>query len=135
MTEETLPSACLLSVSSPSSNASTFSSSLSSPSLPLTPTTTSSSSFPTQPPVSRSSSSGFLTSSNLVDAVPPSSRSCYLTARAQINNIPGIVLLDTGSGVTIISSRHWSVLGSPDSVRPYHGPAIHGPDDSSIQAF
>jgi hypothetical protein len=57
---------------------------------------------------------------------------CYLTARAQINDVSGIVLLDTGSGVTIISPGHWKIIGASAPIRPYVGPGILGPDGSSI---
>ena len=78
-----------------------------------------------------SRSSGFLTFDTLnVSSFSPCA--CYLTAEAKINDISGIVLLDTGSGVTIISSSHWHLLGSSDSIRPYSGPEIQGPDGSSI---
>jgi hypothetical protein len=64
-------------------------------------------------------------------SLPPD---CYLTAEAKINGIPGIVLLDTGSGLTIISSRHWAIIGDKSlPVQPYDGPDIHGPDGSSIK--
>jgi hypothetical protein len=57
----------------------------------------------------------------------------YLVAEATINGIFGIVLLDTGSGLTIISSRHWSVIGDTSvPPTPYDGPDIHGPEGSSI---
>jgi len=58
----------------------------------------------------------------------------YLIAEAQVNGISGVVLLDTGSGLTIISSRHWSIIGAksaPPAV--YDGPDIHGPEGSSIR--
>jgi len=84
-------------------------------------------------PIHRSSTSGFITSSDSSDTTTISSpRSCYLTAQAKINNIPGVVLLDTGSGVTVISSRHYSVLGSVDSIQPYDDPPVQGPNGSSI---
>ncbi|CAF5221589.1 unnamed protein product, partial [Rotaria magnacalcarata] len=57
---------------------------------------------------------------------------CYLTTEAKINDIPGIVLLDTGSGVTIISSSHWKIINSGGPIAPYNGPEIQGPDGSSI---
>lgn len=41
-------------------------------------------------------------------------------------------MLDTGSGVTIISSDHWKVIGTADRILPYRGPEIQGPDGSSI---
>ncbi|CAF1632214.1 unnamed protein product, partial [Adineta steineri] len=57
----------------------------------------------------------------------------YLIAEAKINDISCRVLLDTGSGLTIISSRYWSLIGDPFlSSEPYQGPDIHGPDGSSI---
>ena len=63
----------------------------------------------------------------------PSSSASYLVADAHINGIRGTVLLDTGSGLTIISSRHWSLIGDK-SIPPtfYDGPDIHGPEGSSI---
>ncbi|CAF1499961.1 unnamed protein product [Adineta steineri] len=62
-----------------------------------------------------------------------SSSASYLIAEAKINDISCHVLLDTGSGLTIISSRYWSLIGDPLlSSEPYHGPDIHGPDGSSI---
>ncbi|CAF4666692.1 unnamed protein product, partial [Rotaria sp. Silwood2] len=39
--------------------------------------------------------------SNINIISPPAS---YLVAEAKVNGIPGVVLLDTGSGLTIISS-------------------------------
>jgi hypothetical protein len=86
----------------------------------------------------RSTSTGFITA---VDAVPSvdtvnssiyQPRACFLTATAEVNNISGIVLLDTGSGVSIISSSHWHIIAAHQPVHPYHGPAIQGPDGSSI---
>ena len=135
MNEETLSSSCLLSISSPPSNSlssivspSPSPSSVSSPS----PSTIPHSVSDDRSTIRRSPSLGFIPSIDPSDSFSSSPHSCYLTAEATINNIPGIVLLDTGSGVTIISSRHWSVIGSPDSVRPYQGPIIQGPDGSSI---
>ncbi|CAF4997862.1 unnamed protein product, partial [Rotaria socialis] len=64
---------------------------------------------------------------------PASSYASYLIAEAKINGIRGVVLLDTGSGRTIISSQHWSIIGDK-SIRPtpYIGPDIQGPEGSSI---
>jgi len=71
----------------------------------------------------------YTTNINIIS--PPAS---YLTAEAKINGVPGVVLLDTGSGLTIISSRHWSIIGD-QSIPPtlYDGPDIHGPEGSSIR--
>ncbi|CAF4619615.1 unnamed protein product, partial [Rotaria socialis] len=45
----------------------------------------------------------------------------------------GLVLLDTGSGLTIISFQHWSIIGDKSSpLTPYTGPDIHGSEGSSI---
>lgn len=88
--------------------------------------------FVTQIPPQLSQSTGFISRrdhSNSFDIYP---RHCYLTTAAKINDISGIVLLDTGSGVTIISSKHWELIGTSDSIIPYHGPEIQGPDGSSI---
>ncbi|CAF4396540.1 unnamed protein product [Rotaria sp. Silwood2] len=68
--------------------------------------------------------------SNINIISPPAS---YLVAEAKVNGIPGVVLLDTGSGLTIISSQHWSIIGNK-SIPPtsYDGSDIHGPEGSSI---
>ena len=59
--------------------------------------------------------------------------SSYLTAEAKINAISTIVLLDTGSGLTIINARYWSILSNPSSsFLPYDGADIHGADGNSI---
>ncbi|CAF5230013.1 unnamed protein product, partial [Rotaria magnacalcarata] len=44
---------------------------------------------------------GFIVSPNASNISYNYPRDCYLTTEAKINDIPGIVLLDTGSGVTI----------------------------------
>ncbi|CAF4284930.1 unnamed protein product, partial [Rotaria sordida] len=63
-----------------------------------------------------------------------SSPASYLTAEAKINDIPGVVLLDTGSGLTIINSRHWSLIVDQSiPPTPYDGADIHGPEGSSIR--
>ena len=77
-----------------------------------------------------SNSTGFTPSNDYFSLHYP--HDCYLTAQAKVNDVSGIVLLDTGSGVTIISSRHWQIIGTPGSIRPYVGPEIQGPDGSSI---
>ncbi|CAF5227646.1 unnamed protein product, partial [Rotaria magnacalcarata] len=61
--------------------------------------------------------------SNQIDTVsPPTS---YLIAEAKVNGIRGLVLLDTGSGLTIISFQHWSIIGDKSSpLTPYTGPDI-----------
>ncbi|CAF4659362.1 unnamed protein product, partial [Rotaria magnacalcarata] len=57
----------------------------------------------------------------------------YLIAEAKVNGIRGLVLLDTGSGLTIISFQHWSIIGDKSSpLIPYTGPDIRGPEGSSI---
>ncbi|CAF3794553.1 unnamed protein product [Rotaria sordida] len=64
------------------------------------------------------------------------SSSSYLPSQseAKINDIPGVVLLDTGSGLTIINSRHWSLIGDQSiPPTPYDGADIHGPEGSSIR--
>ncbi|CAF5100322.1 unnamed protein product, partial [Rotaria magnacalcarata] len=38
------------------------------------------------------------------------------------------------SGVTIISSKHWKIIGTSDFIGAYNGPDIQGPDGSSIGA-
>ena len=58
---------------------------------------------------------------------------CYLTAVAEINGIEGIVLLDTGSGISIISALHWKIIGNQQLMTVYDGPQILGPDGSSIE--
>ena len=85
-----------------------------------------------QSPPHSSESAGFIASYEIPSSPSSFPRDCYLTAEARINNVPGIVLLDTGSGVTIISSNHWKILGSADAIHPYDGPEIQGPDGSSI---
>ncbi|CAF2157443.1 unnamed protein product, partial [Rotaria magnacalcarata] len=69
--------------------------------------------------------------SNQIDTVsPPTS---YLIVEAKVNDIRGLVLLDAGSGLTIISFQHWSIIGDKSSpLTPYTGPDIHGPEGSSI---
>jgi transposase InsO family protein len=79
-----------------------------------------------------SQSTGFVVSTDSLLALNDCPRDCYLTAQAEVNDVSGIVLLDTGSGVTIISSSHWKILGVPDAILPYRGPVIQGPDGSSI---
>ncbi|CAF5184705.1 unnamed protein product, partial [Rotaria sp. Silwood1] len=74
------------------------------------------------------STSFYTTNTNII-----SSPASYLIAEAKINDIPGVVLLDTGSGLTIISSRHWSLIGDQSiPPTPYDGANIHGPEGSSI---
>ncbi|CAF4881812.1 unnamed protein product, partial [Rotaria socialis] len=67
------------------------------------------------------------------DIKPGSSSASYLIAEAKINGIRGVVLLDTGSGRTTISSQHWSIIGDK-SIRPtpYIGPDIKGPEKASL---
>ena len=43
---------------------------------------------------------------------------CFLTANAKINDSSGIVLLDTGSGVTIISSHRWKLIDPDGLITP-----------------
>lgn len=83
-----------------------------------TPTIISSTS---QLPTHSSKSTGFITTPDHSRSSYSYPRDCYVTAEAKINNIPGIVLLDTSSGITIISSSHWKLIGHADSIRPYHG--------------
>ncbi|CAF3821983.1 unnamed protein product, partial [Rotaria magnacalcarata] len=62
---------------------------------------------------------------------PPTS---YLIAEAKVNSIRGLVLLDTGSGLTIISFQHWSIIGDKSSpLTPYTGPDIHGPEAKNFK--
>jgi hypothetical protein len=131
MNEETLSSSCSTS-SSPSTPLSTYSPSplTSVNSSLLSPPTTISSTSQSLP--HSSVSTGFTTSLENFNLSSHSPTDCYVTAEARINDVPGIVLLDTGSGITIISSHHWKIIGSPDSIRPYNGPEIQGPDGSSI---
>ncbi|CAM4845028.1 unnamed protein product [Rotaria magnacalcarata] len=70
--------------------------------------------------------------SNQIDTVsPPTS---YLIAEAKVNGIRGLVLLDTGSGLTIISFQHWSIIGDKSSpLTPYTGPDIHGPEAKNFK--
>ncbi|CAF4379420.1 unnamed protein product [Rotaria magnacalcarata] len=69
--------------------------------------------------------------SNQIDTVSPPT--CYLIVEAKVNDIRGLVLLDAGSGLTIISFQHWSIIGDKSSpLTPYTGPDIHGPEGSSI---
>ncbi|CAF3358581.1 unnamed protein product [Rotaria socialis] len=75
---------------------------------------------------------GFIVPPNASNTSYNYPRDCYLTTEAKINDIPGIVLLDTGSGVTIISSSHWKIINSGGPIAPYNGPEIQGPDGSSI---
>ncbi|CAF3331006.1 unnamed protein product [Rotaria socialis] len=82
--------------------------------------------------VNSSSSTGFIHPSDSSDLSYNYPRHCYLTAAAKVNNIPGIVLLDTGSGVTIISSNHWRIIGTNSPITSYDGPEIQGPEGSSI---
>ncbi|CAF5228542.1 unnamed protein product, partial [Rotaria magnacalcarata] len=65
--------------------------------------------------------------SNQIDTVsPPTS---YLIVEAKVNDIRGLVLLDAGSGLAIISFQHWSIIGDKSSpLTPYTGPDIHGPE-------
>ncbi|CAM4912454.1 unnamed protein product [Rotaria socialis] len=77
-------------------------------------------------------SSGFIVSPESSTLSYDYPRNCYLTTEAKINDIPGIVLLDTGLGVTIISSSHWKMISSNGSIAPYNGPEIQRPDGSSI---
>ena len=58
---------------------------------------------------------------------------CYLTVVAEINEVGGIVLLDTGSDISIISASHWKIIGNQKPVTVYDGPQILGPGDSSIE--
>ena len=72
-----------------------------------------------------------MSDSNHINTIPSSTS--YLVTEAHANGIPGQVLLDTESGLTIISSQHWSIIG--DKIIqpiPYTGPDIHVPEGSSV---
>lgn len=116
MNEEALSSSNLSSISSNTPYISSDSSSFSIP----------------PPPPHCSKSTGFINSSDSSDLSSNYPRHCYLTSAAKVNNIPGIVLLDTGSGVTIISSSHWRIIGTNSPITSYDGPEIQGPEGSSI---
>ncbi|CAF4416691.1 unnamed protein product [Rotaria socialis] len=124
MNEEALSSSNSTSISSDSPSLSSASSSFStSTSKPIdsstiqssSPSDTLHSSYRTtsQPTPHYSKSTGFITSRDSYNSSYNFSRNCYLTAEAKVNDVSGIVLLDTGSGVTIISSKHWKIIG-PD---------------------
>ncbi|CAM4879325.1 unnamed protein product [Rotaria socialis] len=124
MNEEALSSSNSTSISSDSPSLSSASSSFStSTSKPIdsstiqssSPSDTLHSSYRTtsQPTPHYSKSTGFITSRDSYNSSDNFSRNCYLTAEAKVNDVSGIVLLDTGSGVTIISSKHWKIIG-PD---------------------
>lgn len=82
------------------------------------------------PPLLNTNNDNIMSDSNHITT---SSSTSYLVTKAHVNGIPGHVLLDTGSGLTIISSQHWSIIGAQDVIpTPYTGPDIHGPEGSSI---
>ncbi|CAF3603631.1 unnamed protein product [Rotaria socialis] len=145
MNEEALSSSNSTSISSNSPSLSSASSSFStSTSKPIdsstiqssSPSDTLHSSYRTtsQPTPHYSKSTGFITSRDSYNSSYNFSRNCYLTAEVKVNDVSGIVLLDTGSGVTIISSKHWKIIGTYDFIGVYNGPDIQGPDGSSIGA-
>jgi len=74
------------------------------------------------------------TSSRITNTNVISQSTTYLIAEAQVNGVNGAVLLDTGSSLTIISSRHWSLIGDQSIPPiPYDGPDVHAPEGSSIR--
>ncbi|CAF4640479.1 unnamed protein product, partial [Rotaria magnacalcarata] len=145
MNEEALSSSNSTSISSNSPSLSSASSSFStSTSTPIesstiqssSPSDTFHSSYRTtsQPTPHYSKSTGFIASRDSYNSSYNFPRNCYLTAEANVNGVSGIVLLDIDSGVTIISSKHWKIIGTSDFIGAYNGPDIQGPDGSSIGA-
>ncbi|CAF0842033.1 unnamed protein product [Didymodactylos carnosus] len=56
------------------------------------------------------------------------------TTKGRINDINGILTIDTGAGVTIMNYQHWIIIGGDSKdIHPYSGSDIVGPEGSSIQ--
>ncbi|CAF1123382.1 unnamed protein product, partial [Didymodactylos carnosus] len=56
------------------------------------------------------------------------------TTKGKINDINGILTIDTGAGVTIMNYQHWIIIGgNSQDIHPYSGSDIVGPEGSSIQ--
>ncbi|CAF4431078.1 unnamed protein product, partial [Didymodactylos carnosus] len=55
------------------------------------------------------------------------------TAKGKLLGTVGIFTLDTGAGVSIVSSDYWRLLKGTEAILPYSGADIVGPEGSSIE--
>ncbi|CAF2505258.1 unnamed protein product [Rotaria sp. Silwood2] len=62
-------------------------------------------------------------------ALPPSSTDMNCDTKAKVNDIRNVELLDTESGLTIISFQHWSIIAERSILlTSYDDPDVHGPE-------
>ncbi|CAF2736359.1 unnamed protein product [Rotaria sp. Silwood2] len=62
-------------------------------------------------------------------SLPPSSTDMNCDTKAKVNDIRNVELLDTESGLTIISFQHWSIIAERSILlTSYDDPDVHGPE-------